>query len=104
MIIRCDTCSWYAESPSRVLREIALDKHMRDVHSPKTAPVLETTIRFDPTLRQSIAAAHDAIERRRANALSQHVHGLACTYEVCGVGPTRASLVAASVARWRTPQ
>ncbi len=38
-----------------------------------------------------------ALEPRDFRSL--HVHGLACTYEVCGVGPRRADLIAMSRAR-----
>jgi len=82
-IVWCDACPREIAAATETTAEIAAAKHNRQ------------DARWDATM----GYVQDVARRVRDLPDAGHVHSFHCTFEVCGTGPTRASLTEASKKR-----
>jgi hypothetical protein len=79
----CDRCAWtFSLASEEVLGTLTRQHDERHAEKDRLAASLRRAELLVPRYFRSL-----------------HVHGQACTFEVCGVGPTHADLIAESKAR-----
>lgn len=89
----CRDCPWQGEFPSRVVADLELEKHRREHEKVSIKDRLYLgTLELIAKINSRVETAVDRPD--------PHVHSFRCTYEVCGVGPTREDLVAMTKMRY----